>query len=495
MPHGKVTSADPAPTWDKRAFLCALMVFLYTFVLDDFVLPVSNGLHPLMFEVTTVGGIGFLALIGLLASRRPDVLDNDWFNGCAVTCSLAGAFVALESVGAPGPLYYLGSVLVDVGFEWALVVACLTLGELRLRAICAHAGVAALVAYGGTALMQYLPLAVPLACYGLAGPVAVVVAAPPTRRRLAAAAAAPPLADVSVTRPGVLPSLTNLLFVSIVVLMSAFGYSLGYDAHATMPLFLVVMAVFALVWVAATWRSQDLDLVYKVAGIIVLFGMFVSHPGVGSFAGLQAAALKAGALLVYYVEVVLYAGMAARSRSGGIALVALANAASLLGILLGSEVHGGVQLVATFSENAAYLLTVTIACAFVAFIVLAQRGFSLNRAVAEIEDPAPDGVPVPVVVPAPAVDLRGACAALAEEYGLTPRESEVLGLLVKGYGTARMEEALVISRNTVKTHVRHIYAKLGCHSQQELIDLAEKSSSVASPESPHSFQGDITLEG
>ena len=58
-----------------------------------------------------------------------------------------------------------------------------------------------------------------------------------------------------------------------------------------------------------------------------------------------------------------------------------------------------------------------------------------------------------------------------------------------------MEEALVISRNTVKTHVRHIYAKLGCHSQQELIDLAEKSSSVASPESPHSFQGDITLEG
>jgi len=31
----------------------------------------------------------------------------------------------------------------------------------------------------------------------------------------------------------------------------------------------------------------------------------------------------------------------------------------------------------------------------------------------------------------------------------------------------------VLSRNTVKTHVQNIYAKLGVHSQQELIDLVE----------------------
>lgn len=29
-------------------------------------------------------------------------------------------------------------------------------------------------------------------------------------------------------------------------------------------------------------------------------------------------------------------------------------------------------------------------------------------------------------------------------------------------------------RNTVKTHVANIYAKLGVHSQQELIDLVEQ---------------------
>ncbi len=32
----------------------------------------------------------------------------------------------------------------------------------------------------------------------------------------------------------------------------------------------------------------------------------------------------------------------------------------------------------------------------------------------------------------------------------------------------------MVSRNTVKAHVKHIYAKLDIHSHQDLIDLVEK---------------------
>ncbi|MCR5582478.1 MAG: LuxR family transcriptional regulator, partial [Eggerthellaceae bacterium] len=32
-----------------------------------------------------------------------------------------------------------------------------------------------------------------------------------------------------------------------------------------------------------------------------------------------------------------------------------------------------------------------------------------------------------------------------------------------------------ISRNTAKSHIKHVYSKLGVHSHQELIDLAERS--------------------
>ena len=38
-----------------------------------------------------------------------------------------------------------------------------------------------------------------------------------------------------------------------------------------------------------------------------------------------------------------------------------------------------------------------------------------------------------------------------------------------------IQEKLVLSRNTVKTHVANIYGKLGVHSQQELIDLVEEA--------------------
>ena len=58
----------------------------------------------------------------------------------------------------------------------------------------------------------------------------------------------------------------------------------------------------------------------------------------------------------------------------------------------------------------------------------------------------------------------------AQDAALTAREAEVLGLLAQGNTTARIEAELGIGRNTVKYHVKNVYAKLGVHSPQELID-------------------------
>ncbi|WP_418864523.1 response regulator transcription factor [Slackia exigua] len=65
------------------------------------------------------------------------------------------------------------------------------------------------------------------------------------------------------------------------------------------------------------------------------------------------------------------------------------------------------------------------------------------------------------------------CAAVAERYLLTHKETEVLFLLAKGNNTAAIQENLYISAGTANTHMRHIYRKLNVHSQQELIDLVE----------------------
>ena len=64
--------------------------------------------------------------------------------------------------------------------------------------------------------------------------------------------------------------------------------------------------------------------------------------------------------------------------------------------------------------------------------------------------------------------IKARASTLGDTYGLSKRETEVLALLAWGKSTRRVEEELVLSPNTVKTHVKHIYAKLGIHSRAEL---------------------------
>ena len=47
------------------------------------------------------------------------------------------------------------------------------------------------------------------------------------------------------------------------------------------------------------------------------------------------------------------------------------------------------------------------------------------------------------------------------QVDLTQQELRVLKLLALGFNNDAIAETLVVSRNTVKTHVRHIFAKLG----------------------------------
>ncbi|MBR2836677.1 MAG: hypothetical protein IKE43_13335 [Coriobacteriales bacterium] len=82
------------------------------------------------------------------------------------------------------------------------------------------------------------------------------------------------------------------------------------------------------------------------------------------------------------------------------------------------------------------------------------------------------------VNPADAVDetvdaRRAKAVRLVETYGLTKRESEILDLLIAGRSRSRIAEILVISENTVGTHIQQLYKKLNVHSLQELLDMLE----------------------
>lgn len=63
------------------------------------------------------------------------------------------------------------------------------------------------------------------------------------------------------------------------------------------------------------------------------------------------------------------------------------------------------------------------------------------------------------------------CLAMAGRYALSPRETEVFVLLAQGRTRAFIQDELVLSSSTVKTHVSHIYAKMDVHDRQEMMDL------------------------
>ena len=64
---------------------------------------------------------------------------------------------------------------------------------------------------------------------------------------------------------------------------------------------------------------------------------------------------------------------------------------------------------------------------------------------------------------------------VAERYRLSPREVEVLALLLKGRSIPYICDELFIAKSTAQTHVRHIYSKMEITGgRQELIDRIEQ---------------------
>jgi DNA-binding CsgD family transcriptional regulator len=74
------------------------------------------------------------------------------------------------------------------------------------------------------------------------------------------------------------------------------------------------------------------------------------------------------------------------------------------------------------------------------------------------------------------LDLGEGSPSAPRAVGLTPREVEVLRLLMTGKGNRQIAEALFISGKTVSVHVTNILAKLGVHSRLEAAARARELS-------------------
>lgn len=148
---------------------------------------------------------------------------------------------------------------------------------------------------------------------------------------------------------------------------------------------------------------------------------------------------------------------ATEAVSGVLTYAGMPLAASYFGI--SSDEH-----IAAYSLFVALML---IVCCFVVF----------TRGPSEAAESGEHALPVPHDTPA--VRQR-----LADEYGLTQREVEVLLLLAHGHNYKKIGQILYISPNTVLSHTKRIYKKLGVHKKQQIIDLLDTDAEAADELAP-----------
>lgn len=135
--------------------------------------------------------------------------------------------------------------------------------------------------------------------------------------------------------------------------------------------------------------------------------------------------------------------------------------AALLGNLVGMEVHENLVL-----DTAAFSVIGTAV-----FVLLVLVTFNMNS----------EKYAKTVWGLLPHEDPRGRyertrderCSALADQFGLTERETEVLRLLARNKRPREISDVLVVSVATVRSHVHAIYTKTGVHSAAELAKLVE----------------------
>ena len=163
----------------------------------------------------------------------------------------------------------------------------------------------------------------------------------------------------------------------------------------------------------------------------------------------------AGVSLAYCLVWALMVSAAQSKRLATLGLIAFLHTSCFLGVVLGQLAVGAVR--ADVGHGSIVMLT----CLGAAALLFA--GFNGKVTVSEEMFSAPQGD-----------QLERAVCDLAQECGLTPREVEVLQAWSTGHNAAYIEQNLGISRNTVKTHLNHIYQKTGTAGREELLGLLDQ---------------------
>lgn len=230
----------------------------------------------------------------------------------------------------------------------------------------------------------------------------------------------------------------------------------------------IVAAVAFLAYFGTRSRPSPSLLFNVVFGILstgILFLPFLSNGYTVSLNILASAGWKLVMLALFYLVVVTYA----RERKKLLVGISLAYTLPRFGLFIGQNVAQFLGV----GSSADFVRTTAVAF-FLLYLILMVIWMvnSHERKKAETQARAADELLGRFAHEQENVrKLR--CDVLADAHGLTNREKDILYLLAQGRDLAYICETLFLSKNTVKSYQKTIYAKLDVHSKQEIIGLVQ----------------------
>ena len=471
------------------------LVMLARALMNDSIFPGFDAVLPEGREVWTYCGTLTYFAIALIAYFKPHLLAERLWTAGSFGVLVVGLTCLAFGVGSrSAALVFAGSVLAGMGGAWFFVLSGLAFVRLssdaRLASLMTAGCAYALVC----AALYFVEVAVPAALLGYALCMACAYALMQRHAHdivLVARRGSVP-SEANVTNPLSFIPPFHAVYVSILLFNIANGCALTFcsvdSVPANPPLACVpALVLFAVVVVAR--RRVDADALFTVSLLLALAGFMLVPLAVEGSDPLYLtnAFLRAGSNCFNLLVILLMASIGSRNELSAVLLFALSWAMRGLGISVGTALGHLANALTGTDLTTVLAVSGIVAFVFVAYNFVMLRTFSFEKTIAGVRPVenvsvrAADGEEGGGADDGPCADepdrsrtvFEECCADVAQAFRLTRRETEVFLLLAQGRSSPVIEERLVVSRNTVKTHVRNIYAKLGVHSQQELIDVVE----------------------
>lgn len=464
-----------------RVIAAVALANLVVLLMNRSFFPLFDGVFTYARDISISCSGFFCIAVGLISLVRPDCLHGRALSVGALAALVVGA--AMSCAGLAWGLPFLlvpGACLFVTARGWGLLTA--NLAAVRLPS---SQAVTCIVCGIGLGQLVELPLRllvaqpVCVAVLFVAAAGSILLSMRTAQGIVDTIGRNEAVADIAVTRPASLLPLNSQFYVFLILSQAIFGFALRFGEVGGVPAFGNMSAFFvlavALIVIAMGGRLFS-DILANVLVLALVAGFLLII--VGGVANVYWAngILTVGTSLFNVLMYTVLVALAGRNRLASLSImgwgVGLSSLSTTFGALVGTSANA---LVGAGGHGQLAALVSVVVLLVVAYILFGLRNFSFQATIEGVEA-MPTG-PIPVVVDAHvgAEELfQRRIHELSGKYGLTPREAETFGMLARGRNREYIEEHLGVSRNTVKAHVKHIYAKLGIHSHQELLDLVEE---------------------